>query len=142
MMNEESGEETTEPSRGTKRPNVWKRACGGMPAHHTLVAVRDVQNLLWHGGERYIALSLVGRSDMIAVDFQACVESCYRLCWTVDLQPRVDCPMWVRWWAVDRPIDGDGWKEMWWDERSLSSTLEDGLAQTHTLLHLPAEQTA
>jgi hypothetical protein len=58
------------------------------------VAVRDVQNLLWHGGEQYIALSLVGRSDMIAVDFQAYVESCCRLCWTVDPQPRVDSPRW------------------------------------------------
>jgi hypothetical protein len=58
------------------------------------VAVRDVQNLLWHGGEQYIALSLVGRSDMIAVDFQAYVESCCRLCWTVDPQLRVGYPRW------------------------------------------------
>jgi hypothetical protein len=43
---------------------------------------------------------------------------------------------------VDRPTDGDGCKEERWDERNLLSTLEDGLAQTHTLLHLPAEQTA
>jgi hypothetical protein len=35
-----------------------------------------------------------------------------------------------------------GWKEERDDEQGLASTLEDGLAQTHSLLHLPAKQTA
>jgi hypothetical protein len=44
--------------------------------------------------------------------------------------------------VVDGTVDGDGWKEKRWDERSLPSTLEDALAQTHTLPHLLAKQTA
>jgi len=59
--------------------------------------------------------------------------------WILSLVWNVQCGKAV---VVGRPADDGGWKEERWNEQRFPSTLEDGLAQTHTLLHLPAKQTA